>query len=240
VTGFVLALALRRRPGAARVMIPLASFVVLYPFFYAAFDPTVFWNDGRYVVYLPYMAAICGGMVSWLIGSPVLRAATAAALVAIAGGVSLYELPQVMPDFTVAGLFHPFSSSRESLSALAGDLESRHVTIGYAGYWVAYDLDFEARGSLEFTPSPPGVVRNETYLRAADAASHPAWIVCGTHSSAQCRKVLGHASVDPVGVTEQSLEAWLGSHHVGFTLVASEGFLAVVPSTRVTPAMLGT
>ncbi len=238
VTGFVLAL--RRRPGSARVMIPLASFVVLYPLYYAAFDPTVFWNDGRYVVYLPYVAAVCGGFVSWLIGSPTLRASAAAAVVAIAGVVSLYELPQVMPDFTVAGLVHPFSSSRESLSALAGALEIRHVTIGYAGYWVAYDLDFEARGSLEFTPSPPGVVRNETYLQAADTASHPAWIVCGTDSSAQCRKVLGHASVDPVGVTEQGLEAWLGSHHVGFTLVASEGFLAVVPSIRVTPAMLGT
>ncbi len=238
VTGFVLALS--RRPGSPRVMIPLASFVVLYPLFYAAFDPTVFWNDGRYVVYLPYVAAICGGFVSWLIRSQAFRAAAAGAVVAVAAGITLYELPQVMPAFTVGGLVHPFSSSRESLSAMASELERRHVTIGYAGYWVAYDLDFEAGGSLEFTPSPPGVVRNEAYLRAADAASRPAWIVCAPDSSAQCRKVLGHASVDPVGVTEQSLEGWLRSHHVGFAVVKSEGFLAVVPSSRVTPAMLGT
>jgi hypothetical protein len=83
-------------------------------------------------------------------------------------------------------------------------------------------------------------VRNEDYLRAADRSSRPAWIVCGSASASQCKKVVGHVSVDPEGVTEQSLEAWLVSHHVGFDVVSDEGFLAVVPFSRVTPAMLGT
>jgi hypothetical protein len=238
VIGFVLAL--RRRPRAAGVMIPLASFVVLYPLFYVLFAPTVFWNDGRYIVYLPYVAVICAGFVSWLVRSQVVRTAAAAALVLVAAGVTLYELPQVMPGFTAGGLAHPFSASRESLAALADDLERGHVKIGFAGYWVAYDLDFEAGGSLEFTPSPPGVVRNQSYLRAADSSLRPAWIVCASASASQCKKVLGHVSVDPEGVTEKSLEAWLVSHHVGFDVVSDEGFLAVVPFSRVTPAMLGT
>jgi hypothetical protein len=238
VAGFVLVL--RLRPRRVGVMIPLASFVVLYPLFYVLFDPTVFWNDGRYIVYLPYVAVISGGFVAWLISSEALRVVVVAALVLLVAGVTLYELPQVMPGFDAVGLAHPFSASRESLAALADDLERAHVTIGYAGYWVAYDLDFEAGGSLEFTPSPPGVVRNEAYLHSANASLRPAWIVCGSDSSSRCEKVLGHTSVDPEGVTEQSLEAWLGSHHDPYSIVSGEGFLVVVPSRRVTPAMLGT
>ena len=106
------------------------------------------------------------------------------------------------------------------------------MTIGYAGYWVAYDLDFEGRGSLEYTPSPPGVVRNQAYLRAADASAHPAWIVCPPDHAVQCRKLLGHSSVDPLGVTEGTLEAWLGSHHVQFKVISSQGFEAVVPESQ--------
>ena len=235
--GFVFAL--RRRPQRARTVMALAAFVVLYPLFYVLFDPTVFWNDGRYVVYLPYVAVISAGFVSWLIRSPTRRATVAAAVVILAAAATVYELPEVMPGFAAGDLTHPFSGSRQSLAVLARDLRRENVTIGYAGYWVAYDLDFEGRGSLEYTPSPPGVVRNQAYLRAADASVRPAWIVCPADHSGQCRRLLGHASVDPQGVTEASLKAWLDSHHVRFTVVSSEGFEAVVPHSRVTPAMLG-
>jgi hypothetical protein len=234
-----LVLASRRRPERAGTMMALASFVVLYPLFYVVFDPTVFWNDGRYVVYLPYVAVISAGFASWLIRSPALRVAAAAAVVILAAAATVYELSDVMPGFAAADLTHPLSGSRQSLAVLAGDLRQKRVTIGYAGYWVAYDLDFEGEGSLEYTPSPPGVVRNEAYLRAADASLHPAWIVCAADQAAGCRKLLGHASVDPEGVTDASLRAWLDAHHVRFTVVSSEGFEAVVPNTRVTPAMLG-
>jgi hypothetical protein len=237
VIGFVLAM--RRRPEYLKTAIPIASFVVLYPVFYVLFDPTIFWNDGRYVVYLPYVAIISAGFVSWLIRSPSVRVAAAAAVVILAAAATVYELPQVVPGFSAGDLTHPLSGSRQSLAALAGDLRGKHVTIGYAGYWVAYDLDFEGRGSLRYTPSPPGVVRNQGYLLAADASAHPAWIVCPPDHAAECQRLLGHTSVDPQGVTETSLEAWLGSHHVRFTVVPSEGFEAVVPDARVTPAMLG-
>ena len=238
-TAIGLVLALIRRPERAGTVIALASFVVLYPLFYVLFDPTIFWNDGRYVVYLPYVAVISVGFVSWLIRSPALRVAVAAAVVILVAAATVYELPEVMPGFTAGDLTHPFSGSRQSLAVLATDLRREHVTIGYAGYWVAYDLDFEGDGSLEFTPSPPGVVRNEGYLRAADLSAHPAWIVCPAAHAAECRKLLGHASVDPQGVTDAALKAWLGSHHVKFTVVPSEGFEAVVPDSRVTPSMLG-
>ena len=82
VTGFVLVL--KREPKRAGVAVPLASFVVLFPLFYMLFDPTVFWNDGRYVVYLPYVAAVCFGFVSWLIRSPVFRVVVTAAIVLVA------------------------------------------------------------------------------------------------------------------------------------------------------------
>ncbi len=238
VVGFVLAV--RRRTEGARVVIPLATFVVLFPLFYVLFAPTVFWNDGRYVVYLPYVAVVAVGFVSWLIRSAIFRVTAVGVIVLGAAIVTVYELPQVMPAFGVGDLTHPLSGSRPSLSVLAQDLKRDHVNIGYAGYWVAYELDFEGAGSLHFTPSPPGVVRNDQYLRAADASPHPAWIVCAADESAQCRRVLGHASVDPEGVTVESLEAWLRSHDVKFVVFSGEGFDAVLPATRVTPAMLGT
>jgi hypothetical protein len=186
------------------------------------------------------VAVTTAGFASWLIRSSVVRVAACAVVVLVAATVTVYELPQVMPGFSVRALAHPFSGSRQSLSVLAEDLKRDHVTIGYAGYWVAYELDFEARGSLHFTPSPPGLVRNEAYLQAADASAHPAWIVCMADEFAACKKVLGHAAVDPVGVTVGSLEAWLGSHHIQFSIVSGEGFEVVVPESRVTPAMLGT
>jgi hypothetical protein len=235
-----LVLALRRKPEYVRTAIPLASFVVLYPVFYVLFDPTIFWNDGRYIVYLPYVAVISAGFVSWLIRSPSVRVAAAVAVVILAAAVTVYELPEVIPGFTAGDLTHPLSGSRQSLAVLAGDLGRKHVTIGYAGYWVAYDLDFEGRGTLRYTPSPPGVVRNQAYLAAADASARPAWIVCPPDHAAECRRLLGHADVDPEGVTKASLEAWLDLHHVQFKVVPSEGFDAVVPDARVTPAMLGT
>jgi hypothetical protein len=235
-----LVLALRCRPQSAGTVIPLASFVVLYPLFYVLFDPTIFWNDGRYIIYLPYVAAISAGFVSWLVRSPGLRVAVTAVVVILAAAATVYELPEVVPGFTAGDLTHPFSGTRQSLATLAEDLRREHVTIGYAGYWVAYDLDFEGRGSLEYTPSPPGVVRNQGYLQAADSSADPAWIVCAPDHAEECQTLLGHTSVDPEGVTEASLKAWLGSHGVQFMVVSGEGFEAVVPDTRVTPMMLGT
>ncbi len=127
---------------------------------------------------------------------------------------------------------------RISLAPLARVLERRHVTLGYAGYWVAYNLDFESGGALRFTPTEFDTVRNDSYFFAARADPRPAWILCRPDRAATCAAVAGNARVDPPGVTWTSLTSWLQRHHRAYRTVSVDGFTAFFPATKVTPAQL--
>ncbi|HVA04996.1 MAG TPA: glycosyltransferase family 39 protein [Acidimicrobiales bacterium] len=234
VLGLVWAVA-HHRP---RTIVALIAFVVAYPIIYSLLPATWAWQDGRYILYLPYVFIIVAfyplGLLRWRRVVPV----ATAVVVLGAALVTAAELSTSVPGLSLGALPHALVVQRISLAPLARALERRRVTLGYAGYWVAYNLDFESGGALRFTPTEFDTVRNDSYFFAARADPRPAWILCRPDRAATCTAVAGNARVDPPGVTWTSLSSWLQRHHSAYRTVSVGGFTAFFPSTKVTPAQL--
>ena len=234
IAGVVWAL-VRHRP---RTVVCLVAFVVAYPVIYSLLPGTWYWQDGRYIVYLPYLLVVVAlypvGLLPWhrLVTGAVALFVSGAALLTVA------ELTTAVPGLSWGALPHAFVVKRVSLASLVAVLENHRIRLGYAGYWVAYNLDFESGGRLTFTPTDSDVVRNAAYLRQVDDAATPAWIVCQSARSVRCVKAAGNAAVDPPGVTATSFTAWLHRRGIASTTLRADGFAVVLPATKVTPAQL--
>jgi hypothetical protein len=234
VFGLVWAVA-RHRP---RPIVALIAFVVAYPIIYTLLPATWQWQDGRYILYLPYVFIVVAlyplGVVRWR------RLATAATAVLILGAalITAAELNTAVPGLSFSALPHALVVKRISFSPLAQALERRHITVGYAGYWVAYNMDFESGGALRFTPTEFDTVRNDSYFFEARADPRPTWILCRPDRTAMCVAEAGNARVDPPGVTWTSLSSWLARHHIAYGSVSVGGFTAFFPNARVTPVQL--
>jgi hypothetical protein len=225
----------RHRP---RTITALVAFVVAYPIIYSLLPGTWYWHDGRYVVYLPYLFIVVAlypfGLLRWRR----LITATTAVVVLGAAVTTAVELTRSVPGLSFRQLPHAFTVSRISLAPVARVLEDSHVRLGYAGYWVAYNLDFESGGAVTFTPTSADVVRNFAYLQTVARAARPAWILCGPRSSAACARLVGATRVDPPGVTFMSLTSLLRRRGIAFTSHSVDGFVVIVPAAKVTPAEL--
>jgi hypothetical protein len=212
--------------------------VVAYPIIYSLLPGTWYWHDGRYVVYLPYLFIVVAlypfGLLRWRR----LITATTAVVVLGAAVTTAVELTRSVPGLSFRQLPHAFTVSRISLAPVARVLEDSHVRLGYAGYWVAYNLDFESGGAVTFTPTSADVVRNFAYLQTVARAARPAWILCGPRSSAACARLVGATRVDPPGVTFMSLTSLLRRRGIAFTSHSVDGFVVIVPAAKVTPAEL--
>ena len=232
--GIVWAVALHR----PRTIVALVAFVVAYPIIYSLLPGTWFWQDGRYILYLPYVLIIVAlyplGLLRWR------RLVTAAVAVVVLGAavVSAAELKGAVPGLTFSALPHALVVKRISFAPLARVLERRRVTLGYAGYWVAYNLDFESGGAMRFTPTQFDTVRNVSYFFAVKAQPRPTWVLCRPDRAATCARYAGDSEVDPPGVTWTSMTTWLKRRAIAYTTVSVDGFTAFFPSAKVTPAEL--
>jgi hypothetical protein len=217
-----------------RTIVALVAFVLAYPIIYSLLPGTWYWHDGRYVVYLPYLFVVVAfyalGLLHW---RRLITAATAIIVLGAAAATGV-ELTRTVPGLSPRQIPHAFSVHRISLAPLAVVLERRRLRVGYAGYWVAYDLDFESGGALTFTPTTADAVRNSTYLLDAERAPRPAWILCEPGQSVICRHLVGSATIDPPGVTWTSFTSWLTSHGIGYRTFSAPGFGVVVPVRKVT------
>lgn len=221
-----------------RTITALVTFVVAYPIIYSLLPGTWYWHDGRYIVYLPYLFIVVALYPLGLLHGRRLVAATTAVIVLGAAAATASELTRAVPGLSARHLPHAFTVSRISLAPLARDLERHRVRLGYAGYWVAYNLDFESGGVLTFTPTDSDVVRNSAYLHEADRARRPAWVLCEPGESRACRHLVGSATVDPPGLTWTSFTSWLDSHGITYTTFSVDGFGVIVPDKKVTPAVV--
>ena len=123
--------------------------LVLFPFLYAAFPTSWFWNDGRYAIGLtPVVALVVVGSVwqmmrpaaaVWVAGA-VLLAAFATTLVAFNSGYGAIGSPGRADDTGRQTPIRP-SPRWPGTSSTSG---TTHV---YAGYWVANDLTFVSNGT---------------------------------------------------------------------------------------------
>jgi hypothetical protein len=234
ILGIIWAVA-RHRP---RVIVALVAFVAAYPIIYLLLPGTWYWQDGRYILYFPYVFIIVAlyplGLLRWRR----LVTATVALVVLGAALVTAVQLNSAVPGLGFGALSQALVVKRASFAPLASALERRRVTLGYAGYWVAYNLDFESGGAMRFTPTQFDTVRNVTYFLAVKAEARPAWILCGPDNQVTCARNAGDAEVDPPGVSWTSMMSWLKRYRIAYTTVSADGFTAFFPSARVTPAQL--
>ena len=137
--------------------------LVLFPFLYAAFPTSWFWNDGRYALALsPLLALLFAGGL-WQILRPraapwgacaVLLVATVSTLVAFNDGYGALGSSRQLTVFS--------SNPNPAITALSNRLSGLGVTRAYVGYWVANDLTLVSANrvtalAVGLSRNPPGV-----------------------------------------------------------------------------------
>ena len=196
--------------GAARVLI---YFVCTFPFMYAAFSATFFWNDARYVVYLtPILALVWMGALwktarrdaQWF-AAGVLLVALIATLVAFNDGYGTFN--------SVSALTRWNANPNETVTALSDHLESDGVRAVLAQYWLANTLTFVSGGRVvaldpDSTRNPPGELNQ---LRAAERT----WVFVNPADVGASAAALGApGALSPGGTTLPQLQSWAGAHDV--------------------------
>jgi hypothetical protein len=225
------------RVPAAR---PLAAVALAYPLLYAAFPSAWFWNDGRYAISLTPVVALVlvGGLWTAVSGAVarwgaivVLVAATASTFVAFNDG---FGAVTSLSKLTTWG-----TNPNSLVISLGRALHAHRVDNVYAGYWVAYDLQFSSAHAISVMSVDPD--RNLAESRAVQEASKAAWVFVGAGAADQAaaETELGSPSgLDPDSIVESTLLAWLTQHDLAYTSFASGPFEVVVPSRNVTPAQV--
>lgn len=259
VAGIVVALVvLWRRVPAARVLV---GYCLAFPLLYAVFPTSWFWNDGRYGIALtPVLALVVVGALSTVgrvadaspapgvpegAPRPARRAPFPAGLL-VCGVLALAAVTTVAAVDMTVGL--PGVSSAPpvwrtqpdpAVSAVASRLQRLRVHDVYAGYWLAYDVEFLSGGQV--TTVAVGDDRDPAQARQVARSARAAWVfVAGTaRRYTEAVNQLGTAGdLEPIGVSRPLLVSWLRAHRVRYTTVDSGPFVVVLPAHTVTPAQL--
>jgi hypothetical protein len=216
--------------------------LALYPFLYAAFPTSWFWNDGRYAIALsPVFALVIAGglwqllhadLAAW-VASGVLVLAFVSTLVAFNDGYGAIGSPGRLSTFS--------SNPNPAVTALAARLEGLGIARAYAGYWVANDLTFISgghvvAGAVGFNRNPPEASTVSSALNRTPAG----WVFVPTRALADDVGQLGSATnIQPGTVTEAGFTTYLAAHGVAYRVVTTPGFDVVLPAGPVTPSQLG-
>ncbi len=207
--------------GAARVLI---YFVCAFPFIYAAFSATFFWNDARYVVYLTPMLALVWMGALWKTArrhAPMVRSGCPD------GGADC-DADRLQRRIWVFQLrFRPTCwnvNPNETVTALSDHLESDGVQAVLAQYWLANTLMFVSGGRVvaldpESTRNPPGALNQ---LHAAERT----WVFVNPADVGASAAALGApGALSPGGTTLPQLQSWAGAHGVSLRTSAVGPFL---------------
>ena len=212
---------------AARVLI---YFVCAFPFIYAAFSATFFWNDARYVVYLtPILALLwmgalwktAGRHAEWF-AAGVLIVALVATLIAFNDGYGTFN--------SVSALTRWNANPNDAVTALGDRLESDGVRAVLAQYWLANTLTFVSDGKVvaldpDSTRNPPGELNQ---LGAAERT----WVFVNPEDTGASAAALGApGALSPAGTTLPQLQSWAQAHDVSLK-TSAEGPFLVAQLTR--------
>lgn len=238
---------LRAPPSAA---VGLA--VVAFPFLYSIPSTSWYWEDGRYALYVAPLACLAiahaagaAGRVAlrWLRAPAASAAISAAVLLAAGGAASTYTLWRIDRPLARANALPRASPNIDAFhyySALASELRAAHVSHLYAGYWIAYPLDYYSHGTLSATPLRS--VRFPSLYCKVATARNVGWVF-GTPplylAPNQPWPEASEARVNlylPGGLGVDSLGRWLASRHIPFRFVVlSRHFQLVVAQAPASP-----
>ena len=219
------------RDEAVRILL---VFLAIFPFIYAAFSPTSFWNDACYVGYLPPMLAlllmgalwrVAGRFAPWC-GASVLILALLSTLISFNDGYGGLNSTSALTFWS--------SNPNGAVVALAGRLEAEHVSTVLAEYWLANNLSFISNGRVlardpESSQNPPMTPQQ---MRSANKT----WIFVNPADLAAGETALGPALSDsgtwsPGGMTLAQVQSWASNHGVSMTL-SEEGPFQVLRFDR--------
>jgi hypothetical protein len=217
----------------------LALVLVLYPFLYAAFPTSWFWNDGRYALALsPVFALVVAGGL-WLLLRADFAAWVASGLLVLAAISTLVAFNDGYGAVGAPGRLTTFAANpNPAVTSLATRLEQLGVARAYAGYWIANDLTFIADGRVVGTGV--GFNRNPPEASAGGGRAPAAWVFVSSRALADDEGQLGSAGdLQPGTMTEAALTAWLGVHGIPYRVIPVGGFDVIVPARPVSPTQVG-
>jgi hypothetical protein len=223
------------------VPVAVTSGVVAYPFLYAAFPGTAFWNDGRYGIYLPALIVVlfatslgtlrAGSTRQADEGVPVAPGALVLTAVGVLGALCL-SVAGARTAGVPATFFTSWHQGDAPMEQVVQGLRQHQITAAYGDYWTSYDLDFLSGGNPAISPSPLDVVRATGLAHQVASSPDPAWLFFAPDAAAQAGAVFGNPQPGPGPSTEQSFEAHLDALGIPYTVVKLGIMDAVVPARR--------
>ncbi len=231
----------------------LVAAVAAFPFLYAYNPGTWFWQDGRYALYLgPLLALLLttglgelGERVGALgerlgrIGAVALpRAGLPVAALALCGAAVLSTAGLAEPyHLSATRFFSNWSNPNDGAVQAVDRLEAVGIDRAYAGYWIAYKLDFSADGHLALATVPPDIDPWPPYARAVQRTANAAWLFVPPAQAAEGMFEFGSVT-GPSGYDERAFEGMLEAHRIAYRVVKAGLLQAVIPSATVTAADL--
>ena len=236
----------------------LVAFVACFPLLYAASPDSWYWRDGRYALDLAPVAALLlvaatdGAARRVLRQVPDRKEASASSRTAfplvlvVAVGLALTllattQLAPYRPEVAAGrtGWFTWRANPDPVVARVAADLERRHVTDVYAGYWLAYILDFESGERV--TASDPEFDRHLPYLAAIEGGPTPGGSLRIRRGVARRRSPSATPRSTRVArrvercLLPSTFEAWLRHHAIGYRVTPLGDFLLIQPASRIDP-----
>jgi hypothetical protein len=227
----------------------IAFGVVVFPFLVVISPATWFWEDGRYVGFVvPLFVLVfmvgCFDVARRLAD----RRADKPDEVRAVGRLLFGGLVVILMFLSVAnfdatttplrGFFDGWGNPDGPTVRSISKLESDGVRDGYAGYWIAYRLDFLSAGKLQLTVAGSDPDRWVNLNQEVHDAPSTSWIFVRVTPISQSQ-FSGAAASGPGGLTEAQLTADLRRSDTHYRVVTSGFLQAVVPDRPLTPAEVG-
>jgi len=213
--------------------------LALFPFLYAAFPTSWFWNDGRYAVQLTtLLSLVVFGALFSVLRPPLVRWA-ACVVLAAAFMTTLVAFDSVYGAITNPSELTTWTANpNPAILALAHKLHGIGISHAYGGYWVANDLTFVSGGTV--TVDNIGYIRNPPEAGAVLTADQAAWIFVDPAQATRASFEIGATTnINPGTFTGSApFIDWLDAHGITYHQYFVDIFDIVVPVRNVTPAEL--
>lgn len=234
------ALSLARRGDPTGGIRALAGTTLIFPFVYAVFPATSYWQEGQYSVYLvPLLALVLSGAAAaWMSSAPARRGR--GAVVAGLVGVTVISLGSFNGAWLGShpGRYFTDWGGADAVAERAVTLiEIQGVHYAYAEYWVAYDLDFLSQGRVTVT-DPYSDRWVAAYYRVARSPD-PAWIFFDPAQLDQAARAFSSRAPGPFGYSEARFLAKLRGLGITWTLSHAGVLDVVTPARAVVPSEVG-
>jgi len=230
----------RRDASCAAVAVALLALPLLM-----AYSPsTWFWQDGRYAVYVGplIVVVLVAGFQGGLAPTRARHGAVSRHRALSGLGLALVPLLAVTSTWNFLAFVAPHPTAgwgfpdNPTLSSIH-QLEAASIRFGYAGYWVAYRLDFLSHERLEITVAGTDTLRWTTVDRRVRASADPAWLFVAPTVAAIGQFGPADNIQGPNGTPEARFLAYLQRVGIAYQLAHTGLIDAVIPSRPIPPEL---